>query len=224
VSADSYRLWDAATGRELAAAFERPGVEDCRFSPDGHWVIARMLDGTITVRAATDGREQPADFRLPPEAEVGPDRPTDPAVSPDGRLLATLEGPGQMSLLWEDWARRLGLPRSGRRLKSYVRLTDRHTGADLGRVPALPQGIGFAPDGRSVWTCDQTADPASGEVRLHVWQSAVPPPGPPAWLLGVTAVAVLLAAADRWRSRRRRAGLSAAAAGSYPALQGGPPP
>jgi hypothetical protein len=222
VSADSYRLWDAATGCELAAVFDRTGIDQCHFSPDGRWVMIRLLDGTTTVRAAADGREQPGNFRLPPEAAVGPDRPADSAVSPDGRLLAAMEGPGTTA--WAVWVERLlRRPLPGRRLRAYVRLTDRHTGADLGRVPALPQGLGFDPDSRSVWSHDQTADPASGAVWLHVRQTRVPPPGPPAWLVGLTVLAVLLAVADGWRSRRR-VGLSAAAVGGYPAGQGGPPP
>jgi hypothetical protein len=222
VSADSYRLWDSATGRELAAAFERPGLAECRFTPDGRWVVARTLDGSITVRAADDGREWSGEFDPPPEAGGGPDRLADPAVSPDGRLLAVIEW---QILTWEIWiGRLLGRPLPGSRVRIYVRLTDRHTGADLGRVPALGNWMGFAPDGRSVWTYGQTANPARGEVRLQVLQSAVPASGLPAWPVGVTALAILLAAADRWHARCRRVGLSAAAAGGYPAGQGGPPP
>ena len=61
----------------------------------------------------------------------------------------------------------------------------------------------FTPDGRSFWTLTEPLPGEAGRVVFERW--SVDPPGPPWWLLGLTACAVGLAVADRVRQRRRGA-------------------
>jgi hypothetical protein len=124
-----------------------------------------------------------------------------PKVSPDGRLLAQVANAQfNRSRPWEVWLeQKLGrsLPW---RTSDYVLFYDLSTGAVVGRSPSLEQLLGFAPDGRSVWTCSNRA--ADGEPGLRVWQSPVPPWRPPWWLIGATVGTFVITFAD-WRWGRR---------------------
>jgi hypothetical protein len=84
----------------------------------------------------------------------------------------------------------------------YARLFDLTTGSEAGRVPSGITLIGFSPDGRSLWSGSQTVVGDTSLMVVEQW--AVPTGRPPAWLLAVTALGVLLAVADWRRTRRRR--------------------
>ena len=69
--------------------------------------------------------------------------------------------------------------------------------AAFGRTvtPLTADLLPFAPDGRSFWTVTAPHQMAPGPVWFERW--SVDPPGPPWWLLGLTACAAGLAVADR---------------------------
>lgn len=104
-----------------------------------------------------------------------------------------------------------------------ARLFDIERGEKVGHVPPGDSVLGFAPDGNSLWMLRHTENRNGSPGTLEVHQWAVPTGGTPAWPWAVTVLAVVLAVADRQRSRRR-ASLATAAASRYPARQGGPPP
>jgi hypothetical protein len=158
-------------------------------------------------------------------------RPIDrPEFAPDGRTLAVLH-PAPFLEIWKQGVNRLYTslsrpPRYDAEPRSELAFFDARSGAVRGRIGDLPAGtclIGFGPDGRTVWTFRHTpaaAAPAAtvpapgpnlpplvqvsttGDGTLRVQEWAVPPPWPPAWLLAVTALGLLLAIGDRWRARR----------------------
>ena len=128
-----------------------------------------------------------------------------PVISPDGRLLAAVVGASLKPPAWEVWlAKLLGRPAPLFGPPSRAAVYDLTTGVELGRVPSGSVFIGFSPDSQSLWSYSQSVDEASGRTVLEVQQWAVPTGRPPAWLLAVTGLAVLLAVADGWRCRRRR--------------------
>ncbi len=55
---DTARLWDAATGKELAVLRgHEDGVRSAQFSPDGERVVTASADGTARVWDAATGEE-----------------------------------------------------------------------------------------------------------------------------------------------------------------------
>jgi WD40 repeat protein len=174
------------------------------FTPDGRMVVpGPEADGPML------GLWDTADFRFRAAYRLRyPREDAAPVFAPDGRTFALLFS-NRMKLVdqVEEWLKEtfhlpLTLPH-----RYVVQLFATDTGAELGTrtVPGDDVSlIGFAPDGASFWTAARTADPATGEAVRLVERWAVPSPWPPAWLLAVTAFGVLLAVADRWRSRRRR--------------------
>jgi dipeptidyl aminopeptidase/acylaminoacyl peptidase len=162
------RLWDAASGRELATLGEHSlSVRDLAFSNDGKRLASAGLDKTTIVWDLPRWRE------LRRLEEVGKVAVVRLAFSPDGRLLAAAaEGNlGSELRLWDvatGQARRtLEMPSppyrvvfspDGRRLatngdwnESVVRVWDTDTGQQLhaltGHDTAAPS-LAFSPDGR----------------------------------------------------------------------------
>ena len=107
------------------------------------------------------------------------------------------------------------------RYQRFVQLFNSATGAELGAFPLHESTrlLGFSPDGQTLWT--SRPDPPNRSPHGYRYEGwAVPTAWPPAWLLAVTVLAILLVIADWYRSRRRHA-LPAVAAVGYPAEQGG---
>jgi WD40 repeat protein len=138
----------------------------------------------------------------------------DARFSPDGRTLL-------VSYLARTWISRLHLPD---RVVLWLRQTgyvsdhqtvvtafDVATGRPRRSVtfsflpsvtfPAPPHSFGA--DGHSFWTVTMPIKLAPGPIVFERW--SVDPPGPPWWLIGLTAVAVGVAAVDWARSRRKEA-------------------
>jgi WD40 repeat protein len=190
------------------------------FAPDGARFISPGPDpGTLALRETA----------APERAVVGRRRVEPynrPEFSPDSRTVAVLQ-PAAPFL--EDWKRAVNWltqllnrpPRYAAEARSEVVFFDARTGEVTGQLGGLPAGtrlLGFGPDGRTVWTLTYTPGvlslamlPDNGQPwiapdgTLRVQQWAVPSPRPPAWLLALTALGVLLAAADFRRTCRRRA-------------------
>jgi WD40 repeat protein len=170
-------------------------------TPDGSGVLA-VGAGRELVLLDPATRERRQSFRLRPEAfPLG----TSAAFSPDGRTLLvsyqTLSWTGRLP----NWTRRwLDKVRAGPRVHIAVGAFDVATGWPLRAVEfaggphvTLPA---FAPDSRSFWTVTTPAsNETNGRVVFERW--SVEPPGPPWWLLGLTAAAVGLAVVDRFRRR-----------------------
>jgi WD40 repeat protein len=133
-----------------------------------------------------------------------------PVLSADGRRLAiganTYFTPMTRVEAW--LTQMLGRPVFFPGRHGEVRLYDLATGADAGRLPADGRVLGFAPDGRTLWTYAEKPGAAFNQPVLEVCQWAVPTGRPPAWLFTVTGVGLLLIAAD-WRRGRRHISLEA---------------
>jgi WD40 repeat protein len=147
----------------------------------------------------------------------------DLALSPQGHLLAVRELPFRMTparwdLWFEEW---FGRPPPWRPNQESIHFYDLATGASRGRVPTdtplftpsflnppwndhVGSLLGFSPDGQSLWSYGLSAEGAGDKARLRVRQWAVPSRWPPAWLIGVAALGVLLAVVDGWHARRQR--------------------
>jgi WD40 repeat protein len=54
---NSARVWEAATGREVARMTHEGSVNTVAFSPDGRWVVSGSSDDTVRVWEAATGRE-----------------------------------------------------------------------------------------------------------------------------------------------------------------------
>jgi len=130
-----------------------------------------------------------------------------PELSLDGRYMAVVElAPVSPPLRIEQWLSGwLGRPVRLFGPRGNVHVHDITTGAELGRIPADGSILGFSHDGHTLWTYSQDRDRGTGQQMLEVQQWAVPTGYPPAWLLAVTTVGLLLIAADWHRGRRRRA-------------------
>ena len=106
------------------------------------------------------------------------------------------------------------------RSQSELLIFNAQTGAVTGEIPdlgAYVRLLGYAADGKSLWTGSFTSEPAmigedtpDGTLRVQQW--AVPTFWPPAWLLAVTCLALLIAVADYRHSycRLRKKCVSAA--------------
>lgn len=119
------RVWDAATGNELAVLRgHRGGVTSAAFSPDGTRIVTAGVDGTVRIWDAASGEEsRPAELANKPLAHA--------VLSPDGRLAATLDYDDR-AVVWE--------PLSGKR---RFTIPGRTTGIG---------GISFSADGGRVAT------------------------------------------------------------------------
>jgi WD40 repeat protein len=161
-SANGARLWEAATGKEVALALPRGRSTVVAFSPDG-----RLLLTVAEGKLAQLWEVRTGNPLGPGISHAGPVRPV--AFSPDGGILA-LGG-------WE---------------KNGVRLWDVTAGKPLGGVLRLAEAataVAVSPDGRSVLTGsrDETAQvwdvrtgKKSGAPLRHrgaVWAVAFSPDG-----------------------------------------------
>jgi WD40 repeat protein len=174
------------------------------FSPDGRWVVVPGSEpGLLELRPAAD-----LDRRTVLRLRRSEDN-IQLSFSPDSRTLVAATGfwENRMGTAPEQWLHdRFGVPTLPR-CRFAVQLFDTDTGAERAAwtVNGYFNGslLGFGLDGRSVWTEVHATDPAKehGVRAIQLW--AEPSPWPPAWLVGVTALGLALAAADRWRSRRR---------------------
>jgi WD40 repeat protein len=172
------------------------------FSPDGRWLLVPGEPGTLELRPTADvSRRTVVPLRRP-------DNETEPLFSPGGKLLAVALGhEDQEGTPLEQWLNhRTGFPPLPRH-RFKVQLFDTDTGAERAAWTVCGsfrgQVLGFGPDGRSVWTeAHVTEDVWKRDVRvLELWPASG---WPPLWLVGLSALGVLLAVADGWRARRRR--------------------
>ncbi len=54
------RVWEAASGKEIARMTHDGTVTSVAFSPDGKYVVSGSVDGTARVWEAASGRKSPA--------------------------------------------------------------------------------------------------------------------------------------------------------------------
>src|SRR5205814_653756 len=94
------RLWDPATGRELASLTCADYVNSVAFSPDGHLLATGSYDGAVKLWDAATGQDI---------ASLAGHSKWVQAVtfSPDGRTLATGSVEDKTVKLWDVAARRL---------------------------------------------------------------------------------------------------------------------
>ncbi len=88
------KVWEAATGREVASIAHQDQVTFLAFSPDGMWLATSGRDKVTRVVEAATGREV---ARITHEETV-----TDLAFSPGGKYVATSNGDGA-AYLWLVW-------------------------------------------------------------------------------------------------------------------------
>jgi WD40 repeat protein len=188
------------------------GGLSCRlpaFAPDGSTlaVAANATADTLRLLDAATGAERAA-CRL---ADL-PDRHVSAVkLASDGRTVAVtllFVGPREPVTVRDGLDRLLRRPVADE-VWSLVQLFDTATGRELARVgksAGLSPTAWFSPDGRSLWTTGtrhKLMGPAYGNCVVLRW--AVPTGDEVWWPAGLTVLVVLLAAADRWRSRRRPA-------------------
>jgi WD40 repeat protein len=181
-------------------AFDHP-----LFTSDGaRFVVAGRFGGTLAIYDAVI---------LVPRAVVkkgldGLQRPRS-ALSPDGRWLAVAcRGLSSYPSRVEAWlARIVGRQFLWSGTHTHVKIVNMMTGAEVDHIPTDAAVLGFAADSRSFWTYTQTPTtinyPRANPTTLEVRRWAVPTGWPPAWLVALTVVGILLIAADWWHGRRR---------------------
>jgi RNA polymerase sigma factor (sigma-70 family) len=137
------KLWDVATGRELAGLGESRSVRWVAFSPDGKTLATAEHDGTAKLRDASSGAV------LRTLAGHGSDGLDTATFSPDGKILATSS--------WD----------------KTVKLWDVATAREIKTLRGHADHVyhvAFSPDGRTIVSAsrDRTArlwDVETGEVR-----------------------------------------------------------
>jgi WD40 repeat protein len=219
-------LWDVSTlpPRERADLLTDPGVPRAgwpdsisahfpAFAPDGRTLVVPAAEGTgsVEVRDVSTG-----DVRTVCRLADMPDRMIEQtAFAPDGRTLAvtisaiTPYYPTTARGLFDRLLRR----RANTQFQRLVQLFDPATGRELGRVGkfvGMQHSGWFSADGRSFWTVTDERDvqhrvTEKGSVTVLRW--AVPSGDEVVWPTGLTALALLAAAADYWRQRRRASGI-----------------
>jgi WD40 repeat protein/tetratricopeptide (TPR) repeat protein len=191
------QLWDAATGRPLGPPLKHSGsVWSVAFSPDGRTILTGSQDKTARLWYAATGR--PIGLSL-----AHPSLVTAVAFSPDGRTILA-GGIERGARLWDAAS---GSP-IGPPLPHPARLS-----GDLFRAGV--SSLGFAADGRSLFTSDRS--------MARAWDAPPPVPDDPprlsAWVEAATGLAldergvIRVLDRDAWLERRSR----------LEAL-GGPPP
>jgi hypothetical protein len=182
VTAGIARLWDAATGRPIAAPMQhRSSLWNVAFSPDGKTVLTCSDDGTARLWDAATGRPIAAPMQHGDQVIAA-------AFSPDGK--AVLTSSSGIARLWDAvTGRPIAAPMQHRNSVWAVafspdgkaaltgsedhtaRLWDSATGQPIG-LPMQHRGrvlsVAFSPDGKAVLTgsADQTArlwDAATGQ-------------------------------------------------------------
>ena len=197
-----------------------------QYAPAGKAWYVTDKDGT-TIAAAGEPTESPRPLSLPRVLGVASRMqvnswPHTAVFSPGGQVLAVpvrADVP-YFRLSLGGLIDRVLRRRVGSQLWSTVRVFDPRSGRVFGTLPPVTGEcyvLGFTPDEQTFWTERFLGDrngPRSAMTRVFE-QWAVPEPGIPTWLIGVTAAASLLVAGD-WYARRRRFG-----AGVLPALESG---
>jgi hypothetical protein len=188
---DRTRLWSGG-GTALVSPYPV-------FSPDSRWLVVPGREPGLLELRPTAGVNRSTVLRLRHTAE-----PARVIFSTDGRTLAVATERGDwLSDRLEGWLNEhAGFPPAPRH-RFAVQLFDTATGAERAAwtVSGYFHGnlLGFAADGRSVWTEVHATDPAveRGVRAVQLWDG--PTGRPPVWLVAGTVLAGLLVA--RFRSR-----------------------
>jgi len=173
------------------------------FSPHGRWMVVPAPEaGRLEVRPTADASHRSV-VRLPElddEATL--------VFSPDGTFLATAVEVRDFGTAPEQWLNdRVGVPVLPRnRLK--IQLFEAETGSE--RAAWTVSGyfggrlLGFAADGRRVWTETHATDPANsdGERAIELWDETIG--RAPAWLLATTVAGLLFVVTDWRRNQSQR--------------------
>ena len=183
----SVRVWDVATGKEIAHMTHADRVTRVAFSPDGGYVVSGSWDDTARVWQADRGEEV---ARLTHDSDV-----TSVAFSPDGKYVVS--GAGDKSALWEAATGREITPMTRNESAASVdfspdgkyvvsgsedgsaRVQEAATGNEVSQVTYINfvQAVAFSPDSKYVISggCDETAPTALGICRqssARVWEAA----------------------------------------------------
>jgi WD40 repeat protein len=187
---ESIRLWDVNAGREARRLGEDKGAIRLAFSGDGK-LLASLARGRVTLWDVTAGKPL---RQFPPAGQANQGRPerlrldgevSGLALSPDGRVLATLTGTGESIRLWDVGSgkelRTLGLTDTSPRNLAFspdggllalasqhgLRLWEVRTGKERWHIPVHGNqvfGVSFSPDGRML---------AAGQVfKVGLWDTA----------------------------------------------------
>jgi WD40 repeat protein len=166
---DTARLWDVATGREIAAIKHGYHVKRIAFAPDGKTLISAG-EGPIKVWDVNTAKER-ATFDLVME-KANANLVQCMVVSPDGHLLCTGHGDGNL-MLWD-----LPMGKKLSTIRTNDKTSERH-------VPS----VAFTPDGKALacgigYGAAKLWDVATGEEKLsidahraRVWGLAISPNG-----------------------------------------------
>ena len=169
------RVWEAATGKELARLNHDDVVQAVAFSPDGQWLATASSDNTARVWDAATGQEL---ARLNHDYVV-----TAVAFSPDGKWLATASG-DNTARVWDaatgqeiarlnhdNWVNAVAFSPDGKWLATAsrdntARVWDAASRAELARLNHYVSvtAVAFSPDGKWLAT-------VSGDTSARVWEA-----------------------------------------------------